>query len=95
MEQAEIALKLDPMNINFKTDYGLVLYCAGRYNDAINIFHEVLKADPGNGVALGNLTVLLHRLEDSVKNLKHGKHITAPLSKAMHMFLIRVMLTEV
>jgi TolB-like protein len=62
LEQAEIALKLDPMNIGIKTDYGLVLFCAGRYNDAITIFHEVLKADPGNGVALDNLPLVLHKV---------------------------------
>jgi len=62
LEQAEIALKLDPLNIGIQTDYGLVLFCAGRYNDAITIFHEVLKADPGNGVALSNLPLVLHKV---------------------------------
>jgi len=60
--QADIALKLDPMNIGIKSDYGLALFFAGRYNDAINIFHEVLKDDPGNGLALGNLPLVLHEV---------------------------------
>ena len=62
LEQAEIALKLDPLNIMIKTDYGLVTFCAGRYNEAIKIFHEVLKTDHGNGVALGNLPPVLHEI---------------------------------
>jgi tetratricopeptide (TPR) repeat protein len=48
LEHAEMALKQDPMNIGMKTAIGLNSYCAGRYNEAIKVFQEVLKIDPGN-----------------------------------------------
>ena len=45
-----------------KTGYGLTLYSAGRYNDAITVFQEVLKADPRNVVVLDNLPLVLHEV---------------------------------
>ena len=62
MEQVEIALKLDPLNILCKTEYGLTLYFSGRYNDAITAFQEVLKIDPANELALENLPGAFHQI---------------------------------
>ncbi len=59
LEQNEMASKLDPMNIN-TSQYGLMLYFAGRYNEAIKVFKEILKIDPGNAYALDNLPLALH-----------------------------------
>ena len=40
----------------------MTLYYAGRYNEAIKVFQEVLKIDPGNVVALDNLPLALHEV---------------------------------
>ncbi len=62
MEQVEIALKLDPLNILCKTEYGLTSYFSRRYDDAINAFKEVLKTDPANELALENLPGAFHQI---------------------------------
>ncbi len=50
------------MNNGNKADYGMNLYFAGRYNEAIKVFQGVLKIDPGNFVALDNLPLALHEV---------------------------------
>jgi TolB-like protein len=69
----ELALKLDPLNPTNKALYGLTLLFARRYDNAIMIFQEVLKMDPGMGIALGNLPEALHqsgRYEEELKAWK-------------------------
>jgi len=53
-------LKLDPMNLNSKGPYCVILFCFGRYDDAIREFNELLKIDPENGAVLDNLPLALH-----------------------------------
>jgi tetratricopeptide (TPR) repeat protein len=59
-EQIEIALNLDPMNLNPKGPYCMIMFCSRRYDDAINAFNEILKIDPENGFVLDNLPLALH-----------------------------------
>ena len=58
----ELALKLDPLNLMSKALYGLTLLFARRYDDAITTFQEVLRMDPANGIALGNLPEAFHQV---------------------------------
>jgi tetratricopeptide (TPR) repeat protein len=73
VEQEEMALKLDPMNAGLKPSYGVNLYFAGRYNEAIKVFHEVLKTDPGNVIALDCLPVALHAVGRNSEELEAWK----------------------
>ena len=59
-EQDELALKLDPLNINAKVLHGWSLLFFRRYDDAIVAFKDVLKTDPFNMAALSNLPEAFH-----------------------------------
>ena len=73
MEQVEIALKLDPLNILCKTEYGLTLYFSRRYEDAITTFHEVLKMDPANQLALETLPGAFHQIRKQKEEMEAWK----------------------
>ena len=62
LEQEELAIKLDPLNVALRADYGLFLLIARRYDDAIKTFQDVLKTDPAADVALGNLPAAFHQV---------------------------------
>lgn len=59
-EQIELALKLDPMGLDSKGPYCVILFCSERYDEAIAEFREFLNIDPGNGPALDNFALTLH-----------------------------------
>jgi TolB-like protein/Tfp pilus assembly protein PilF len=73
MEQVEIALKLDPLNILCKTEYGLTLYFSRRYEDAITTFKEVLKMDPANQLALESLPGAFHQIGKQKEEMEGWK----------------------
>jgi tetratricopeptide (TPR) repeat protein len=73
MEQVEIALKLDPLNILCKTEYGLTLYFSRRYEDAITTFQEVLKMDPANQLALETLPGAFHQIGKQKEEMEAWK----------------------
>ena len=73
MEQVEIALKLDPLNILCKTEYGLTLYFSRRYEDAITTFREVLKMDPANQLALETLPGAFHQIGKQKEEMEAWK----------------------
>jgi TolB-like protein/Tfp pilus assembly protein PilF len=73
MEQVEIALKLDPLNILCKTEYGLTLYFSRRYEDAITTFHGVLKIDPANQLALETLPGAFHQIGKQKEEMEAWK----------------------
>jgi tetratricopeptide (TPR) repeat protein len=73
MEQVEIALKLDPLNILCKTEYGLTLYFSRKYDDAIAAFQEVLKTDPANELALENLPGAFHQIGSQKEEMEAWK----------------------
>ena len=55
----EIAVKLDPNNLEARYHLGRVRYEQNRFDEAIAAFHEVLKRDPGNVKAEDNLGLCL------------------------------------
>jgi tetratricopeptide (TPR) repeat protein len=87
IEQAELAYKIDPMNPSAKAWYGLCLLFARRYNDAITIFQEVLKIQPGNGIAIGNLPEALHQSGRYEEELKAWKlYFNSTFKDFVHVF---------
>ena len=73
IEHAELAYKMDPMNPAAKAWYGLCLLFARRYDDAITIFQEVLKIQPDNGIAIGNIPEAFHQSRRYEEELKAWK----------------------
>ena len=60
IEQAEFAIRLDPLNPMPTALYGLVLLFARRYDEAIMVFQEILKTTPTNELAIANLPEAFH-----------------------------------
>jgi TolB-like protein len=60
LEQIDIALKLDPMNPFITTFYGVDLYMARKYDEAIRAFKDALNLSPGYPFALTNLWHVYH-----------------------------------
>ena len=60
MPQIERALDVDPFNSLFQALYGMDLMYARRYDDAIGLLRETLKASPNDPVALSTLRSALH-----------------------------------
>jgi TolB-like protein len=61
IEHAELACKINPVDPGAKAWYGLCLLFARRYDDAIRIFQEVIKKQPDNVIAIGNIPEALHQ----------------------------------
>ena len=59
MEQIELALKLDPIDPFVITMYGIDLFLARRYDEAIKAYNDALKIEPGYTIAAGNLEYAL------------------------------------
>jgi tetratricopeptide (TPR) repeat protein len=60
MEQIEKALELDPLNALFQAIYAMDLMYAHRYDDAIVVLRDTLKATPNHPVALSALRSAYH-----------------------------------
>jgi TolB-like protein/Tfp pilus assembly protein PilF len=62
MEQIDLALKLDPLNPGIKVSYGLDLIYVHKYDKALSALQDVLRMNPSNWVAIGNIPVAYHLL---------------------------------
>jgi serine/threonine protein kinase/Tfp pilus assembly protein PilF len=60
MEQIKKALELDPLNALFQAMYAMDLMYAHRYDDAIVVLRNTLKASPNHPVALSTLRSAYH-----------------------------------
>ena len=56
----ELDLELDPLNALFRAIYGMDLMFARRYDDAIALLRDTLKAPPNDLVALSTLRSAFH-----------------------------------
>jgi adenylate cyclase len=54
------ALALDPKNAEAHHQYGQILNCLGRYDDADRELHLALALDPGHALTYGNLVLFTH-----------------------------------
>ena len=87
MEQIAIALKLDPMNPFIITFYALDLELTRRYDDALTTFQKVLKTDPANGLALGNLPEAFHHIGKYKEEFEAWKsYFTTSYKDFVHVF---------
>src|SRR5664280_2028729 len=62
MEQIDLALKLDSINPNIKSSYGLDLIWVHKYDKALSVLQDVLKISPSNQIAISNIPVAYHLL---------------------------------
>ena len=62
MEQIDLALKLDPLNPLIKVSYGIDLIWVHKYDQALSVLQDVLRMNPSNWVAIGNIPVAYHLL---------------------------------
>jgi TolB-like protein/tetratricopeptide (TPR) repeat protein len=87
IEHAELAYKIDPVNPAAKAWYGLCLSFARRYDDAITIFQEVLKIQPDNGIAIGNIPEAFHQSGRYEEELKAWKlYFNSTFKDFVHVF---------
>ncbi len=87
MEQDELALKLDPLNVGCKAQYGFTLLFSRRYEDAITTFQEVLKMDPDNMFVLSNLPEALHMVGKYKEEFEAWKsYLTTSFKDFVHVF---------
>jgi adenylate cyclase len=85
LEKIEMAMKLDPEISS--PSYALALFFARRYDEAIDIFQEVLKKDSTNMFVLGNLPLAFHvegRYKEELDTWK--SYLNIVFKKFVHVF---------
>jgi tetratricopeptide (TPR) repeat protein len=89
LEQIDLALKLDPMNPFITTFYGVDLYMARKYDEAVRAFNDALNLSPGYPFALSNLWqayLAAGRTEEAYASLKSFYSLVDPeLVKALEL----------
>ena len=87
MEQDGLALRLDPLNVSFKAQYGFTLLFSRRYEEAITIYQEVLKTDPENMFVLSNLPEAFHMVGKYKEEFEAWKlYFTTSFKDWVHVF---------
>jgi len=62
MEHLDLVLKLDSLNPNIKSSYGLDLIYFHKYDKALSVLQDVLKISPSNQIAISNIPIAYHLL---------------------------------
>ena len=62
MEHLDLVLKLDSLNPNIKSSYGLDLIYFHKYDKALSVLQDVLKMSPKNQIAISNIPIAYHLL---------------------------------
>jgi TolB-like protein len=62
MEQLDLILKLDSLDPNIKSSYGLDLIYFHKYDKALSVLQDVLKMSPKNQIAISNIPIAYHLL---------------------------------
>jgi tetratricopeptide (TPR) repeat protein len=62
MEQIDQALKLDPINPGIKFSYANDLIFVHKYEKAISVLNDILRINPSDWYAIGNIPVAYHLL---------------------------------
>jgi DNA-binding winged helix-turn-helix (wHTH) protein/TolB-like protein/Flp pilus assembly protein TadD len=75
LEHSRQAMEIDPVSLSYPTIHGFALDCAGRYDEAIRVFEELLRARPGFTPALLHLGIAYTNAgkpEIGIAKLKEG-----------------------